>query len=213
MTNLGVSGTTQYEALVQQAIHEMVDTPPGLDVGAVAEAAGVPKDAAARLFPDSASLCTAAAESALVRLVDYLGTRSAHEGDDPVAQFRAICIGYLDWSIAHPRAFEVLNSRNIFKLSRSGQTERYNRAMRDLTRSLLARAREAGRLRPEAEIGETLFRIRALVNGMATLVVHRLAVHWTDADDVAEAAVANVNSYLDSLFLPPASGQPIRSDA
>lgn len=214
MKNVGVSGTTQYEAMVQQATQLMVDEPPDLDVAAVAAEAGVPAEVALKLFPDSIALCTAAAESALVRLVDYLGTRSAQEpGNDPVAQFRAVCIGYLDWAIANPRAFEVLNSRNIFRQSQSGSTERYNRAVRELTLSLLRRADEAGRLRPGTDIGEMLFRIRALTNGMATLVVHRLAVHWTDADDVAEAALQSVNSYLDSLFLPGPPDQPIRSEA
>ena len=205
MKNVGVSGTTQYEAMVQQAVDHMVDAPPDLDVEAVAAAAGVPRDVALKLFPDSVALCTAAAENALVRLVDHIGTRSAQEpGNDPVAQFRAVCISYLEWSIAHPRAFEVLNSRSVFRQSRSGSTERYNRAIRDLTMSLLSRANEAGRLKPGTDLDEVLFRIRALVNGMATLVVHRLAAHWTDADDVAEAALKNVNSYLDGLFVPAA---------
>ena len=213
MTNVGVSGTTQYQAMVKEAIHRMVDVPPYLDLCEVARGAGVPQEVALQLFPDRVALVTAAAENALVRLFDHLGTRGAQVGDnDPVAQYKAISLGYLEWCIAHPRAFEVLNSLHIFKQSNSGNSARYNRAIRELMTSILLRAREAGRLSPGADIEETLFRTRALVNGMATLVVHRLAVHWTDADDAAEAAVQNVESYLDSLFLPESPDQTIRSE-
>lgn len=215
MPNLGISGTTQYEAMVQAALRHMAEAAPELDVADIAAEVGVPPQIALGLFPDGKALLIAAAESAMVRLVDYLGTRTAREGgDDPVAQYRTISLAYLDWAIANPVAFEVLNVRAIFLLSRDGAIGRYNRSIRELITALLERARAANRLRDHVDLDATVLTTRALLHGMAMLVVHRLARHWVNGDDVEDSARANINLYLDGLFLPPPEGnQPIRSDA
>lgn len=212
MANIGVSGTTQYEAMVQAALRQMSEAPPSLDVERIGAEAGVPPRIALKLFPDGNALVTAAAENAMVRLMDYLSTRSVHEGGtDPVAQYRAIVMGYLDWAIDNPVAFSVLNTRSTFALARDGKVGLYNRSMRELITSLLVRAREAGRLRDAVDPEATVLTTRALTHGMAMLVVHRLARHWTNGEDVNEAARRNVNRFLDGLFLPvleDAGGRP-----
>lgn len=214
MPNLGVSGTTQYEAMVQAALRHMSEARPELDVAAIAGEVGVPQEIARGLFPDSASLVTAAAENTTVRLMDYLSTRTVQEGgSDPVAQYRAIGMAYLDWAVANPVAFSVLNSRSTFAQARHGAIGRYNRAMRELLGALLQRASAANRLRDGVDPSETVLTTRAIVHGLAMLVVHRLARHWTDDEDMEAAARRNLTLYLDSLFLPPPEDQPIRSEA
>lgn len=202
MANLGTSGTTQYEAMVQTAIDHLVAGPPELDIGRIAEETGIPSDVALKLFPDGRALRIAAAEGTLRRMVDHLATKAAAAGEDPVAQFRAICTGYVEWALDHPRAFQVLNNRAMFLQSVNGGTERYNRSMRELTRSLLVRAQDAGRLRPGTDIDVALFWTRALLHGMSTIVIHRIAAFWTDAEDVSDYAPRSVDAYLDTLFLP-----------
>jgi AcrR family transcriptional regulator len=214
MPNLGVSGTTQYEAMVQVAIRRMSALAPDLDVADIAAEVGVPREIALALFPDGAALCIAAGAHETIRLVDYLSGCAVHETcGDPVAQYRAICIGYLDWAMANPDAFEVLNSRSMFTHSRNGNIGRYNRAMHNLLASLLARAGDTNRLREGVDLAETALTTRAIVHGMAALVVHRLARHWTASDDIDEAARRNINHYLDGLFLSGPADQPIRSEA
>lgn len=214
MPNLGVSGTTQYEAMVQAALRHMSEARPVLDVAAIAAEVGVPRQIALGLFADGCTLLTAAAENTMVRLMDYLSTRTVQEGgSDPVAQYRAICLAYLDWAIANPVAFAVLNSRSTFMQARNGAIGRYNRATRELLTSLLERAGAANRLCEDVNVAEAVLTTRALLHGMAMLVVHRTARHWTIDDDVETAARRNVNLYLDGLFLTEPAAQPIRSEA
>ena len=155
-------GTTQYEAMVVEAAAVMSALRPSVDVAAIAAKVGIPQAVAEGLFSTSDSLCTAVIENAFVRLIDYMSTRTVQAGDgDPVAQFRALCHAFLEWSGANPTQFHLLNNRNVFSSSGNGKPERYNRAIRTLAKSLLERAKAEGRVSDDVDIPNALLTVRA----------------------------------------------------
>ena len=75
---------------------------------AVAKAAGVSHGAPSRYFADKTVLLEGVAARGFVQLTDVCERARRRFTDDPRAQLRAVCRGYLDYALHHPGVIHLL---------------------------------------------------------------------------------------------------------
>ncbi|AXC50699.1 hypothetical protein DRW48_14315 [Paracoccus suum] len=203
--------------MVRTAEMQFFDVLPGVNLLAIAEAAGVSADLAERLFPNEDALGVAVVENLMVRLIHHLSRRTtAAPAHDPVAQFRALFDGYVEWAVEHSSSAAVLAERNAAAVAGKRELEKYDRAINGLAQSLLRRAAGQGRLVEGLDIKASVYHGRALTLGLTRMSVSTNPLSRPrDKLAFARACRGVMEQYYGGLFRAPQNGedQPIRSEA
>lgn len=123
-----------------------------------------------RLFKDNDAVVAAAAEQALLHLLDAC-TKAVVKVDpgDALSQFQAICEAFLDWAEIRPVQFGLISEPEMLDLSRHPRLQQYLHSIRRVLRRMLERARIAGLLQPDEDIELLLMSIGAFVYGLARM--------------------------------------------
>ncbi|WP_410217356.1 TetR/AcrR family transcriptional regulator [Paracoccus sp. (in: a-proteobacteria)] len=138
----------------------------------VAEILGEPRDAVQRLFPDSTSLLVAAAEQALVILIDNCARAVVLvDAKDPVAQFSALADAYLAWADSYSAQFRLLTDSRLLHSLDHPSLNRYLNSMDALMVQMLTRAQKNGQLHPKENIPLLVTSARCFAYGLACMLV------------------------------------------
>lgn len=168
------------EALVAATVEIIEER--GVDHVSVREAAkraGVSPGAPFRHFRSKTALMTAVAEQAMTRLTEAVAEAQAAVGmTDPLIAFEAIGQGYLKWALSNPTHFEILSSRTLIDFASSETLRAQNDALRRLMVGLLTEAREQGQIKDDLDFDHLVLGARALVYGLARMVVDGHFPEW-----------------------------------
>jgi len=150
-----------------------------VSVREAAKRAGVSPGAPFRHFRSKTALLTAVAEQAMDRLTEAVAkAQSEVHSTDPVAAFEAIGQGYLEWAIANPTHFQIISSRTLIDFDASDSLRDQNEAIRRTMIDLLTQAQEQGRLAPDTDFDHLVLAARALVYGLARMVIDGHFPQW-----------------------------------
>lgn len=144
-----------------------------LSVREVARRAGVSSAAPFRHFEDKAALLAAVAEDAQRRFSDHVEAARRRAKGDAVARFQAVGVAFVEFAVAHPAHFRVMNLPALREVGSETLT-RLRRQTRDLLRTLVVDAQEAGRLAP-GRPAPLMITAYALVYGLSRMYVDGLA--------------------------------------
>lgn len=159
------------------------------DLDHVARRLGRPVRDLSRIFPDDQSLLIAVAEQALVRLMDSCTKAIVRiDPDDSVAQFLALGNAYVRWAADHRMQFRLISSHPSLDVMQIPQLRRYLDSVVDLMTRMLERARDAGRLRDDEDIGMIVLSSRTFAYGLARMVVDGRMESWLPSRNPIEAA-------------------------
>lgn len=156
-------------------------------VGEVAARLGVSEDYLRTVFPDEDSLLIAAAEQALVILIDEC-TRSVVkvDPDDPVAQFKALGDAYLEWADRYRAQFRMISDSRLIDALNVPSLRRYLDSLSDLMERLLQRAKDRGQLHPNEDICMIVISARTFAFGVASMIVDGRMSAWVPGVDQVE---------------------------
>ena len=150
-----------------------------LSVREAAKRAGVSPGAPFQHFRSKTALLTAVAEQAMGRLTQAVTTAQAKaEPDRPIAVLEAIGRGYLQWALANPTHFEIINSRTLIDFEASDSLRTQNEAIRQRMFQLLTQARERGQLIEDLDLNYVVLTARALVYGLARMATDGHFPRW-----------------------------------
>src|SRR5688572_8668339 len=114
-----------------------------VSVREAAKRAGVSPGAPFQHFRSKTALLTAVAEQAMGWLTQAVAEAQAKvDADDPLGSLEAIGRGYLQWALANPTHFEIINSRTLIDFTASESLRDQNEAIRRRMIELLTQARE-----------------------------------------------------------------------
>ncbi len=160
-------------ALVQATLRAIAeDGPDGFTLRDVARRAGVSPAAPYRHFRDKDELLAAVAAECAERLSQMVEASIAEAeapADDPLARFRQEGIALIEFAVAHPEHFRVLNLPGFWSRLPEEQQQRL-RAGREDQRRALAAAQEAGAIAP-IPIDDLLLAAGSLVHGLGHSIV------------------------------------------
>lgn len=189
------------EALVSATIGLIEER--GLEQVSVREAAkraGVSPGAPFRHFRSKAALMTAVAEQAMSRLVDEVnGCLENADVADPMDGVRAIGQGYLRWALANPTHFEIISSRSLIDFSSSEKLQRDNDQIRTVMIELLQKARDLGQVSKEINLDHIVLASRALVYGLARMVIDGHFPEWHVSEPPADAVQKALDLFIASV--------------
>lgn len=156
-------------------------------VGEVAARLSVSEDYLRTVFPDEDSLLIAAAEQALVILIDEC-TRSVVkvDPDDPVAQFNALGDAYLEWADRYRAQFRMISDSRLIDALNVPSLRRYLDSLSDLMERLLQRAKDRGQLHPNEDICMIVISARTFAFGVASMIVDGRMSAWVPGVDQVE---------------------------
>ena len=141
--------------------------------------AGVSPGAPFRHFRSKTALLTAVAEQAMDRLTEAVAkAQSKVHSEDPVVAFEAIGQGYLEWAIANPTHFQIISSRTLIDFDASDSLMEQNEAIRRKMIDLLTQAKQQDRLAPNTDFDHLVLAARALVYGLARMVIDGHFPQW-----------------------------------
>jgi AcrR family transcriptional regulator len=189
------------EALIEAAVQLVEeDGPENVSVRAVAKRAGVSPGAPFRHFSSKTALLTAVAEQAMSRFrleitkaVDNVAT------DDPIERFAAVGVAYLRWAIRNPTHFHIISTRSLIDWDGSEPLRRDNEAVRKLMEGAMVDAQRRNMLRSR-DIVDTQIAGRALVYGLARMVVDGHFAQWAISGQTAEHTTQKVLQHFVSLI-------------
>lgn len=172
---LGLHGRTIIAAL--DIMEQRQAAVPSLDE--IAEVVGMPLDDVQRIFPDNHAVLVAAAEQALVRLMDA-GIKAVVKVDpeDAVAQFGALGDAYIEWADSYRAQFRLLSDERLLDTLNTPQLRRYLNSLTELMTRMLERAREAGTLAPDENIPLMVLSCRTFAYGLARMVIDHRMGEW-----------------------------------
>ena len=148
-----------------------------VSVREVAKLVGVSPAAPFRHFDTRTALLTAVAEEAQERLGTFIATTlSAAAQESPLMQFRAIGVGFLQWSFANPTHFQVISSRSVIDYEGS-QLRSRNDLIRARMNELMCDAASQGLLRP-GDIKRYQIAARSMVYGLARMYIDGQFPSW-----------------------------------
>ncbi|MDP5308939.1 TetR/AcrR family transcriptional regulator [Paracoccus spongiarum] len=172
---LGIHGRTLVAAL--DIMEETQATVPSL--ARIAEAVEVPLADLQRIFPSNQAVLVAAAEQALVRLMDSCVKAVVKvDPEDAVAQFCALGDAYIDWADTHRSQFRLLSDERLLDTLNTPQLRRYLNSLTELMSRMLERARDAGNLAPEENIPLMVLSSRTFAYGVARMVIDQRMGEW-----------------------------------
>jgi AcrR family transcriptional regulator len=158
-------------ALLQATLRAIAeDGPDGFTLRDVARRAGVSPAAPYRHFRDKDELLAAVAAECAERLAQMVEASVAEApADDPLARFRQEGIALVEFAVAHPEHFRVLNLPGFSARLPEEQQQRL-RASREAQRQALAAAQEAGAI-ARIPLDDLLLAAGSLVHGLGHLIV------------------------------------------
>ena len=159
-----------------------------VSVREAAKRAGVSPGAPFQHFRSKTALLTAVAEQAMGRLTEAVaGAQSAADADKPIAVLEAIGRGYLQWALANPTHFEIINSRTLIEFEASDSLRTQNEAIRQRMFELLTQARERGQLIEGLDLNYVVLTARALVYGLARMAIDGHFPRWHPSEPPPQA--------------------------
>lgn len=163
----------------------------------VAAAIETPLDDVKRLFPDSEALLIAAAEQALVRLIDQcIKAVVKVDPDDAVAQFTSLGDAYIDWADAHHAQFRLLSDERLLDTLRIPQLRRYLNSLTELMSRMLERAQKSGRVHPDEDIPLMVLSSRTFAYGLVRMVIDQRMAEWCPDDPPCEVAKRVMHDFV-----------------
>ncbi|MBM3606000.1 MAG: WHG domain-containing protein [Alphaproteobacteria bacterium] len=145
----------------------------------VAATLGEPEDRLLQMFPNDEALLIAAAEEALIILIDSCTKAVVKVNpNDPVGQFSALGEAYLDWANQHQAQFRLISDPTRPDLLNLPQLRRYIDSITDLMTRMLKRALEAGQLHPREDIFLLVLAARSFAYGLARMIVDGRMKDW-----------------------------------
>jgi AcrR family transcriptional regulator len=166
------------KALINACVHLIEhDGLEAVSVREVAKLVGVSPAAPFRHFATRTALLTAVAEEAQERLGVCIAEalRAAAE-ESPLMQFRAIGVGFLQWSFANPTHFQVISSRAVIDYEGS-RLRGSNDLIRAKMHELMRDAASLDLLRP-GDIERYQIAARAMVYGLARMYIDGQFPSW-----------------------------------
>jgi AcrR family transcriptional regulator len=150
-----------------------------VSVREAAKRAGVSPGAPFQHFRSKTALLTAVAEQAMGRLTQAVAAAQANaDADKPIAILEAIGQSYLQWALANPTHFEIINSRTLIDFEASDSLRSQNAAIRQRMIELLTQARERGQLIEGLDLNHIVLTARALVYGLARMAIDGHFPRW-----------------------------------
>ena len=141
-------------------------------LAAVSKCMDIPEEQLRSIFADEDAILTAAAEKALIRLMDHV-TKAVVKADqnDPIAQFKAIGAGYLEWADENHQACRLITNNAVLNALQIPQLRRYLNSLNDLMVRTLTRAQATGQLSPQEDLHNMVVSHRVFGHGLSRLIV------------------------------------------
>ncbi|HUQ34935.1 MAG TPA: TetR/AcrR family transcriptional regulator [Aestuariivirga sp.] len=159
-----------------------------VSVREAAKRAGVSPAAPFQHFRSKTALLTAVAEQAMGRLMHaYAAVKSNADPDQPLAVLEELGRRYLQWAVAHPTHFEIINSRTLIDFEASDSLRTQNAAIRQRMVELLTEARERGHLIEGLDLDYVVLTARALVYGLARMAIDGHFPRWHPSEPPPQA--------------------------
>lgn len=168
-----------------------------VSVREVARRAGVSPGAPFRHFQSKSALLAAVAEQAMERLSEAVRAAQAPHDEDPLDQLERIGLGYLDWARENPAHFEIVSQRSLVGLE--GRSRELNDEIRTRMIALLESAKSNGQLSKAADINTLVLSCRALVYGLARMLVDGHFPEWQSEGDPAEWMKRSLTQFIGEL--------------
>ena len=177
-----------------------------VSVREAAKRAGVSPGAPFQHFRSKTALLTAVAEQAMGRLTQAVAAaQSKVDADNPIAVLEAIGRSYLQWALANPTHFEVINSRTLIDFEASDSLRTQNEAIRQRMFELLNHARERGQLIEGLNVDHVVLTARALVYGLARMAIDGHFPRWHPSEPLPQAM-----RHALRLFITQITASPVR---
>ena len=177
-----------------------------VSVREAAKRAGVSPGAPFQHFRSKTALLTAVAEQAMGRLTQAVVEAQAKvDADDPLAVFEAIGRGYLQWALANPTHFEIMNSRTLIDFEASADLLAQSDTIRQRMFELLNQARERGQLVQALDIDHVVLAARALAYGLARMAIDGHFPRWHPSEPPAQAMRHALGLFMGQIAAPPAA--------
>lgn len=172
---LGLHGRTLVTAL--EMLEKSQSTVPSL--AEIAEEIGAPLDDVQRIFPNNHAVLVAAAEQALVRLMDNCVKAVVKvDPEDAVAQFSALGDAYIEWADSYRSQFRLLSDERLLDTLGTPQLRRYLDSLTELMTRMLERARDSGNLGTGENIQLMVLSSRTFAYGLARMVIDQRMGEW-----------------------------------
>ena len=174
-----------------------------VSVREAAKRAGVSPGAPFQHFRSKTALLTAVAEQAMGRLTQAVAAAQSNvEVDNPIAMLEAIGRGYLQWALANPTHFEIINSRTLIDFEASDSLRTQNEAIRQRMFELLTQARARGQLIEGLDLNYVVLTARALVYGLARMAIDGHFPRWHPSEPPPQAMRQALRLFIGQITAP-----------
>jgi AcrR family transcriptional regulator len=177
----------------------------GVEHVSVREAAkrvGVSPGAQFQHFKSKKALLTSVAEQAMDRLTQSVGaSQSKVDADKPLDAYVAIGRGYLQWALANPTHFEIMNSRTLIDFEASESLLNQHTAIRLRMLELLRQASARGQLIDGLDLDYVVLTTRALAYGLARMAIDGHFPRWHTAEPPAKAVQKAMQLFINQMTL------------
>jgi AcrR family transcriptional regulator len=171
-----------------------------VSVREAAKRAGVSPGAPFQHFRSKTALLTAVAEQAMGRLTEAITVaQSKADADQPIAVLEAIGQGYLQWALANPTHFAVINSGTLIDFEASDALRNQNEAIRQRMFELLNQARKRGQLNEGLQIDYVVLAARALVYGLARMAIDGHFPRWHPSEPPPQAMRKALGLFIEQI--------------
>ncbi|AUH34877.1 TetR-like C-terminal domain-containing protein [Paracoccus tegillarcae] len=168
----------------------------------IAKHAGQDVEAVEKIFGSVQEVLDTLAEQGLMKLVDTcLRTVTKAPPDDPAVQFRALSTAYLEWACDNPEQFRLLQYSKLVDIEGNEKLARYVRSMHDVMLRLLHNAQERGQIVKSADPHLMLLTGRALLLGLARMVIDDNMNEWHPGTTARKAAQRALDDYMDAMTI------------
>jgi AcrR family transcriptional regulator len=174
-----------------------------VSVREAAKRAGVSPGAPFQHFRSKTALLNAVAEQAMGRLTQAVAAAQSNaDTDKPIAVLEAIGRGYLQWALANPTHFEIINSRTLIDFEASDSLRTQNEAIRQRMFELLSHARERGQLIEGLDLNYIVLTARALVYGLARMAIDGHFSRWHPTEPPPQAMRQALRLFIGQITAP-----------
>ena len=175
-----------------------------VSVREAAKRAGVSPGAPFQHFRSKTALLTAVAEQAMGRLTKAVtAAQSKIDANNPIAVLEAIGRSYLQWALANPTHFEIINSRTLIDFEASDSLRTQNAAIRQRMFELLTQARERGQLIEGLDLSHVVLTARALVYGLARMAIDGHFPRWHPSEPPPQAMRNALRLFIGQITASP----------
>jgi AcrR family transcriptional regulator len=174
-----------------------------VSVREAAKRAGVSPGAPFQHFRSKTALLTAVAEQAMGRLTQAVAAAQLNaDADKPIVVLEAIGRAYLQWALANPTHFEIINSRALVDFEASDSLREQNEAIRQRMFELLTQARERGQLIEGLDLNYVVLTARALVYGLARMAIDGHFPRWHPSEPPPQAMRQSLGLFIGQITAP-----------